>query len=95
MADNHIEINTSTRLGYELRETVDALITSRARLRAFVQAADQMTDAVNWSVVEARFGIPAGKGASLYSLLAASAQALEESMVLGQLTGWLEGVVRG
>lgn len=95
MADEHIEINTTTRLGFELREVVDTLATTEARLKQLVATMTQQTDAVDWSVVEARFGVPAGKGAALYSLVNSAAQELAEDMVVHQLLNWCEAAVKG
>lgn len=95
MADNHIPIDPTTRLGYELRDAIDTLATTRARLAQLVATMTQQTDAQDWSQVEARFGLPTGKGGAMYSLLNSATQELAADVVVGQLVDWCEGIVRG
>ena len=70
MANNFITIDTTTRLGAQLRSvivSVQGTIDGMARLKAIM---DQQTDAVVWATIEAQFGLPTGKGVTTYNLLA-------------------------
>ena len=95
MADNHIEINanTNTRLGYELRNAIDALAQARAQLKQLYTVMQEMHDGVNYTVVEARFGVPAGKGAVLPGLLLSATQELDADVVVNQMLNWCEAKV--
>lgn len=93
MADNHIEINTNTRLGYEARDVVDTLARTRARLRQLKSTMEQQTDGVSYAQIEARVGIAAGKGDEFYNLVVGALAELDADFVVGQLLDWCEAKV--
>jgi len=88
MANNFITIDTTTRLGSQLRSCIvsmDGTLDLMKRLKAIM---DQQTDAIVWTTVEAQFGLPAGKGQTTYNLLASLVSAVDVSAT-DQFLHWL------
>lgn len=69
MADNFIAISNSSRLGTTLLGIVCNLATDVAKLKQLKADMDQMTDTVTYATIEAQFGLPTGKGQTIYLLL--------------------------
>lgn len=94
MANNTITIDLSgqKRLAYKLRELVDGLEKMDNLATDLKAAMEQMTDGVTFTTIEAEFGLPAGKGQSVYNLLVGSVAEMAADSNLTQLRSWLAAV---
>lgn len=53
---------------------------------------DNMTDGVTFSTLEQAYGIPSGKGQTVYNLLAGAVADLNASTSLSNLQAWLAAI---
>lgn len=73
MAIEYLTVDTSQRLGSELRQAVNygnAFDTQVARLKEIMET---MIDGTDYSAVEANFGLQAGSGETVYNLVTGAA----------------------
>lgn len=89
MANNFIGINLGTRLGSSLMSGSQNLNWSIDVLTSLKAAMDNMVAGADYSIVEAQFGIPAGKGQILYNLVAGAVADMNASANITQLLGFL------
>jgi hypothetical protein len=70
----------NNRFGRALAETVDDIITVRARVNRICSALDSMQygSPADWERVESEFGLAVGKGADFYALMSALRTKLNE-----------------
>jgi hypothetical protein len=85
MAVQHISINSTKRLGSELRQTVNYGTSFEQQLDKLKDIMDTMIDGTDYSRLETDFGLTTGKGETVYNLVAGSLTALR--------TGDLAGVI--
>ena len=81
MANTHIAVDQSIRLGQQLRRCVDMtreVIDLHEKLK---DVADQAADAPVWTGVEDALGVPTGDGETVYNLLAGSLAAINVAAV--------------
>lgn len=88
MPDNYIGINQSSRLGGTLQSSLNGLALHIGTLKQLKLDMDNMTDGVTYATLESAFGIPAGKGQSVYNLVAGSVTELGATN-LNNLLNWL------
>lgn len=81
MPTNFLQVNTSTRLGADLRRAVDQLRDVRDRLERLKNVLDTQVDGVNYSLVESQFGLQAGEGQTVYNLVAGAFTAVDAAAV--------------
>ncbi len=67
----NITVDTTKRLGQDLRQLVVTIFSARDFARRLKEVMDQHTDSVTWTTLEAQFGLQAGTGQSTYNLVAA------------------------
>jgi len=79
MASNHIAIDVSKRLGVRLRRGVDQAREALTTLTETKDVMEEMIDMADYSVVEAQYGLPAGKGQSAYNLVVAARAAINST----------------
>ncbi len=79
MASNHIPIDTGLRLGQRLRRGVDVTREALTLLTEAKDVMEEMIDGTDYSVVEARYGLPAGKGQTAYNLVVAARTAVQST----------------
>lgn len=91
MANNFIDVDLSTneRLAYKLREVIDGFEKNADLLASLKDAMEQMTDGVTFTTIETQFGLPTGKGSSVYNLVVGSVAELAADTNLTQLRSWL------
>jgi len=88
MANNFITIDTTTRLGSQLRSLVVSMDGTLDAMRRLKATMDQQTDAIVWTTIEIQFGLPTGKGQTTYNLLASLLSACDVSAT-DQFLHWL------
>lgn len=90
MAVEYIATNTSKRLGADLRQAVHALKEVRSDFRELKAVMETMIDydpelpadsPVKFATLETEFGLPTGRGETVYNLVAGSLVSLEASDV--------------
>lgn len=86
MAINYITVNATRALGAELLALSNNLRSDKDRLSKLKAMLDQMTDAVDYSAIEAQVGLPAGKGVLVYNLVAGALADLNANTNVPQLT---------
>ena len=89
MAINNITVNRSFILGSQLASLVESQNNIIATMRKIKSQMDNMTNASDWTVIEAQFGIPAGKGQTVYNLIAGALSELDADTSLSNLTSWI------
>ena len=67
----NITIDTTKRLGQDLRQLVTCVFAARDISRRLKETMDQHTDGTTWTTLEAQFGLQAGQGQNTYNLVAA------------------------
>ena len=77
MPTTFIPVNTTARLGNELRRTIDLLRELRDRLEKLRFVLDTQVDGANYSMVESQFGLQAGDGQLVYNLVAGAYAAVD------------------
>lgn len=82
MADNHIEIQQAVRLGSMLFSAVSTLRPTHDRIENVKRIMDQVAAGGDWGALEAKFGVPAGKGETVYNLIAGAFTHLDHFDVL-------------
>lgn len=93
MANNYIAVNQNASvLSSSLMSGINTLALAVGRLQQLKTDMDNMTDGQDWTTVETNFGIPTGKGASVYNLLTGCVSDLTGSNT-SNLLNWL-GAVR-
>lgn len=88
MADNHITINRASAQGNELLSNVIAFRSAYSRLAELKKQLDNQTPPANWTVIETQFGIPTGKGETMYNLVAGALSALDASFDFNNLLNY-------
>lgn len=81
MAATFVPIDTTKRLGSNLRRAVDVLRDALDQLNKVKNIMDTQVDGTDYSVVEAQFGLPAGNGAAVYSLVTGALTAIDVAAV--------------
>lgn len=82
MANIYVKVNTNLRLGNELQKVGDMLAATQAHLLQIKNVMDNMTDGVDFTVIETNFGIPTGTGNGAYVTIAAAATAMTGSSAI-------------
>lgn len=72
MATLYISVNTSKRLGADVRQAVAMLQQSKDLLERLKAVMEMQIDNGDFSAIETEFGLPAGTGETLYNLVAGS-----------------------
>lgn len=94
MPQNNITINEQAgALATNLAGALRSLQIAHARLTFLKSRMDNMQAGTDWTVVEAQFGLPSGKGQTLYNLVTGSlshfsATAILNDASLRDLLGW-------
>jgi len=88
MANNFITVDTTTRLGSQLRSCVVSMQGTLDLMDRLKLIMDNQTDNTIWTTVEAQFGIPAGKGQTTYNLVAGALAAINVTATQ-QFLDWL------
>jgi hypothetical protein len=86
MANNYIAINQSSKLGAQLVNATSQVAYALDALRIMKKTMMNMTDAVDFTVLEAQFGLTAGKGTVLYALVFGAVDDMEASGFVQQLS---------
>lgn len=92
MAANFITVDTTKRLGNQLRRLIDhqrEALELMGKIKAVMEAAlDTTPNPDDWSLVESQFGLPAGKGETAYNLVTGARTAVNVANV-NQMLDWL------
>jgi hypothetical protein len=70
MATTFVQINTTNRLGNQLRAAIDQLRTGKDQLARLKAIMDTQIDGSNYSLLESQFGLQTAEGATCYNLVA-------------------------
>lgn len=90
MANNYIAIGSgNNRHAATLLGSVNNLAAVKDVLEMLKHDMDNMVDGTDYSVLEAAFGVPGGKGQTVYNLVAGTVAALQGSSDLTNLLGYL------
>lgn len=89
MANNFIPVDQTQMRGATLVQTTTKLAEALSVLAQIKKVMDQMTDGVTFSQIETSFGLPAGKGQSVYNLVAGTIADSNASANITQLQSWL------
>lgn len=89
MPDNYIGVNQQSRLGGTLQSSLNGLALHTGTLKQLKLDMDNMTDGVSFATVESSFGIPAGKGQTVYNLIAGAVSEINAATNLNNLLNWL------
>ncbi len=81
MATTYIVIGTETRLAAELRQAVRNLVQAWQQIDHIKDIMDTQAAASDFSLIESQFGLPAGKGETVYNLVAGVRQKLNAADV--------------
>jgi hypothetical protein len=79
MPDNFIAVSYANRLGSQLVNLSGSLALDKARLSQIKADMDQMTDGLTFATIEATYGIPVGKGQTVYNLVTGALAAMNGS----------------
>jgi hypothetical protein len=86
MPTTFLIVDTTKRLGGQMRSAVDQLRDVRDRLRKLKEVMDTQVDLTpdpdDYSLLEAQFGIATGKGQEAYNLVAGAFAAVNVTAVL-------------
>lgn len=93
MAINYITVDRSRQQGNELLTIVETLRYYQDRLRQEKEKMDNMTDGVSYTAIETQYGIPTGKGVSMYNLVSGAVAELAADTNFAQLIDWTVPVV--
>ncbi|HAS52773.1 MAG TPA: hypothetical protein DCS42_00940 [Nitrospiraceae bacterium] len=93
MAINYITVDRSKQMGADLLSIIEGLRSLQDRLRQHKEMMDNMTDAIDWTKIEAQYGIPVGKGDDAYNLVAGTVTELAADVNFSQLVDWFVPVV--
>jgi len=89
MATTYIPISTGQRLGARLRSAVDQAGSAWGQLQALYAVMGTMVDSAasppSYALIETQFGLQAGQGATLYTLLQTVIQTGDASAALAEL----------
>ena len=88
MAINFITVDAGRTLGAQLLGCVDALRRNEATLRELKEIMDNMTDGITYTNIETNFGIPVGKGQTMYNLVSGAVSELAADVNFTQLVDW-------
>lgn len=69
MAITYYQIDTTKRLGAKLRQTVDLQNLALDNLADVKTVMDKMIDGADYSALETNFGLAAGQGLAVYTLV--------------------------
>ena len=90
MPNNYIAINGQvSRLGSNLYAAVCLLADAKMRIEQLKGVMDNMTDGIDYSTLEANFGITTGKGQSVYNLVTGANSEMAADTSLVNLLNWL------
>lgn len=89
MPDNYVGVNLGSRLGGTLLSSLNGLVLHSGSLKQLKLDMDNMTDGVSFVTLESSFGIPAGKGTTIYNLVAGAVSELNAATNLNNLLNWL------
>ena len=89
MAKNNITVNRSFRQGADLVSVVESFRNATDKLKQLKEIMDNMTDASDWTVIEAQFGVPVGKGEVIYNLVSGTVSELAADTTFNNLTDWV------
>lgn len=78
---SYIKIDRSKSMGNDLLGAADNIRRLRATLKAHLSFMDNQNDGVDWSHLEAIYGLQPGKGAEVYTILSDSIVKLESANV--------------
>lgn len=92
MPNNYIQLTQQTPLSAGLQQSINVFSTLLSRLQQFKLDMDNMTDGVTFSTLEQAYGIPSGKGQTVYNLLAGAVADLNASTSLSNLQAWLAAI---
>jgi len=81
MATTYIVIGTETRLVGELRQAIRNLVQTWQQFDHLKDIMDAQATAPDFSLMESLFGLPAGKGETVYNLVAGTRQKLNAADV--------------
>jgi len=91
MPKNFISVDQTKARGVALVQLTANLAALRDHCLQIKLNMDQMTDQVDYSIIEAQFGLPTGTGSEVYATVVALNTALQGSVVLN-MTSYL-GIV--
>lgn len=77
MAADFISINTTQRLGSELRQAVNYAWQLQQQLRELRDIMNEQVDGGDYALIESEFGLQAGLGQTVYNLTAGALAACE------------------
>jgi hypothetical protein len=91
MPNNYIAVSLSgsSTLGGTLYSCVNRYCSAHGTLAQLKADMDNMTDGVTFATLEAAFGIPTGKGQTVYNLVAGALADLNASSNFTNLQAWL------
>lgn len=93
MANNFIAISTTLPKGVAILNAATQLSVVRDQLTLIKAAMDNMTAAADFTLIESTFGIPTGKGQTVYNLIAGAVSTMAADTNIIDLTAWL-GITR-
>lgn len=89
MPIQNVTIDPTQRLGNQLYNLVASIRDNISSLNEYKNMMDNMSDVGSFLELETRFGVAAGKGETIYNLMAGSVSELESNINLSQLVDWL------
>lgn len=92
MPNNYIAINQAVLLGSNLEGAICTLSQVKARLEQIKANMDNMTDGVTFTTLESSYGIPSGKGQTVYNLVAGAVADVSASSNVVNLLNWLAAI---
>lgn len=87
-ANNFIQVDITKRLGATGVNAITQLAYSRDTLALLKNDMDNQINGTDYSVVEAQFGLPTGKGQTFYNLVAGAVTDINASANVTQLIYW-------
>lgn len=93
MPINHVTVDHSRQQGSELPQVVESLRLQQDKLRQIKEIMDNMTDGITYVNIETQFGLPVGKGVTMYNLIAGAVSEIAADVNLTNLIDWTVPVV--
>jgi len=89
MPNNAILMSRTTHLSIEVITIIKSFREAQSRLSEHKDLLDNMTDAVDWTIIEAQYGLPTGKGETFYNLIAGAKAELSADTNFNSLIDWV------
>lgn len=93
MAINYITVDHARQMGAEFLNIVETLRLYQDKLRQHKEIMENLTDGMTYVAIETQYGLPVGKGVTVYNLTTGAVSELAADVNFTQLIDWIVPVV--